>query len=97
MAITGFNESSLATSEVFQGLAKLSGSDPKEKAINLIRTAKKLTNEDIEAAYIQLKQYSNGLSIAALRAFDDETIILRSITQYHTGTSIYYIQDKRRI
>jgi hypothetical protein len=76
MAITGFNESSLATSEVFQGLAKLSGSDPKEKAINLIRTAKKLTNEDIEAAYIQLKQYSNGLSRAALRAFDDETIIL---------------------
>lgn len=76
MAITGFNESSLATSEVFQGLAKLSGSDPKEKAINLIRTAKKLTNEDIEAAYIQLKQYSNGLSRAALRAFDDETIVL---------------------
>ena len=76
MAIRGFNESSLATSEVFSGLAKLSGSDPKEKAIALIRNAKKLTNEDIEAAYIQLKQYSNGLSRAAVRAFDNEELIL---------------------
>lgn len=76
MAITGFNESSLATSEVFHGLAELSGSDPKEKAIHLIKTAKHLTNEDIEAAYIQLKQYSNGLSRAAVRAFDEERLIL---------------------
>lgn len=76
MAIVGFNESTLATSEVFNGISKMSGSDPKEKAIKLIKTAKHLTNEDIEGAYIQVKQYSNSLSRAALAAFDDERTVL---------------------
>ena len=76
MAIVGFNESTLATSEVFNGIASMSGSDPKEKAIKLIKTARHLTNEDIEGAYIQVKQYSNSLSRAALKAFDEERTVL---------------------
>lgn len=77
MAIVGFNESTLATSEVFNGIAEMSGSDPKEKAIKLIKTARTLTNEDIEGAYIQIKQYPNTLSRAALKAFDEEKIVLK--------------------
>lgn len=76
MAIVGFNESTLGTSEVFNGISEMSGSDPKAKAIALIRTAKHLSNEDIEGAYIQIKQYSNTLSRAALKAFDDEKTVL---------------------
>ena len=76
MAIIGFNESSLLTSEVFNGISEMSGSDPKQKAIKLIKTAKHLSNEDIEGAYIQVKQYSNSLSRAAMKAFDDEKTVL---------------------
>lgn len=70
MGIIGFNESSLATSEIFNGIAKMSGKDPKQQAIKLIKNARHLTPEDIEGAYIQVKQYSNSLSRAAIKAFD---------------------------
>lgn len=76
MAIVGLNESSLATSEIFSGLNKLGGVNQKERAVRLIKTAKHLRNEDIEGAYIQVKQYSNSLSRAAVQAFDSEKIVL---------------------
>lgn len=75
MAIKGlYNESSLATSEIFKGIND--ETHAQEKAINLIKTAKHLTNEDIEAAYISVKQITDTLTRAALKAFDEERIIL---------------------
>lgn len=74
MAMTGFMESSLLNSEVFKGMndqMKI-----QEKAINLIKTAKHLTNEDIEAAYIAVRQITDTLTRAAMKAFDDEVVVL---------------------
>ena len=81
MAIKGFYESSLATSEIFndpeRGINNIGGPDAtKQKAINLIKSAKHLTNEDIEAAYISVKQITDTLTRAAMKAFDDERIVL---------------------
>ena len=78
MAIRGFMESSLATSEVYDGLNKMysGGLNTTDKAKNLIKTAKHLTNEDIEASYISVKQISDSLTRAAIKAFDDGRIVL---------------------
>ena len=43
---------------------------------NLIKTAKHLTNEDIEAAYISVKQITDTLTREAVKAFDDGRIVL---------------------
>ena len=69
-----FKESSLATSEIFKGIDE--STNAQQKAIALIKTAKHLTNEDIEAAYIQVKQSTDTLTRAALKAFDEEKIVL---------------------
>jgi hypothetical protein len=77
MAISGFMESSLAKSEIYEGLGKMdSNTNPTEKAKNLIKTAKHLTNEDIEAAYISVKQISDSLTRAAMKAFDEGNTVL---------------------
>lgn len=77
MAITGFMESNLTQSEVFQGINNMgSGKKTQEKAVDLIKTAKHLTSEDIEAAYISVRQITDTLTRAAMKAFDDERIIL---------------------
>lgn len=77
MAITGFYESSLTTSEIYAGINNTDGENAvTKKAINLIKTAKKLTNEDIEAAYISVKQISDTLTREAIKAFDEERTIL---------------------
>ena len=72
-----YSESSLTTSEVWDGINNM---DPKEtvlnKAINLIKTSKHLTSEDIEAGYIAVKQITDTLTRAALRAFDTQKTIL---------------------
>jgi hypothetical protein len=47
-----------------------------EKAVNLIKTAKHLTNEDIEVTYIALKQITDTLTRAALSAFDNGQTVL---------------------
>ena len=76
MAIRGFMESTLGTSEVYDGLNKMGGISTTDKAKSLIKTAKQLTNEDIEAAYISVKQISDSLTRAAMKAFDDGRIVL---------------------
>lgn len=74
MAIHGFMESSLLSSDVFQGLNK--EMKIQEKAINLIKTAKHLTNEDIEASYIAVRQITDSLTTSAMKAFDNEKVVL---------------------
>ena len=78
MAITGFTESSLSNSEVWAGINEASGEkdDMIKKAVNLIKTSKHLTNEDIEAAYISVRQITDSLTRAAMKAFDEGTIVL---------------------
>lgn len=76
--IKGYMESSLSTSEVFQGLNSMN-KDKKivEKAIALIKTAKHLTIDDIEASYIAVKQISESLTTAAIKAFESgDTVII---------------------
>lgn len=74
MAIKGYMESTLSQSEVFQGLE--SNLHIRDKAMYLIKNSKHLTNEDIEAAYIQCKQITDSLTVAALKAFDREETVL---------------------
>lgn len=72
--IQGYMESTLSMSEVFQGLDE--ELNIKDKAVRLIQTAKHLTNEDIEAAYIAVKQITDTLTREAIRAFDNEETVL---------------------
>ena len=75
--IKQYSESSLTTSEIWNGINKMNPDETVlNKAINLIKTAKHLTNEDIEAAYISIKQISDSLTRAALKAFDTEKTVL---------------------
>lgn len=77
MAITGYMESSLGTSEIFKQINELEGGENTlEKAKNLIKNAKKLTNEDIEASYIAVRQVTDTLTRAAMKAFDEEKVVL---------------------
>lgn len=79
MAITGFMESTVSTSEVFDGLNKITneaGTNTLQKCINLVKTAKHLTNEDIETAYITVRQMSDSLTKEAMKAFDDSRVVL---------------------
>lgn len=104
MALLSFRESTLGNSEIFKGIENTN-----QKAINLIKTAKQLTNEDIEAAYISVKQITDTLTRAALKAFDDGKVILlynnipaAAVTQalpfitYNTkkGYTTYVFMDK---
>jgi hypothetical protein len=74
MSIIGYNESSLTTSEIFGGLNKVS--DQKEKIVNIIKSAKQLSQEDIELAYIGVKNISDTLTKTSLKAFDAGKIVL---------------------
>lgn len=77
MAIKRFMESSLASSEVFKGINENGkGKKVTEQVVNLIKTAKHLTNEDIETAYISVRQISDSLTREAMKAFDEERTIL---------------------
>lgn len=77
MAIKGYMESSLSSSEIFKGINDIAGGEnTTQKAINLIKTAKHLTNEDIEAAYISVKQITDTLTREAVKAFDDGRVVL---------------------
>lgn len=74
MSMHGFMESSILDSDVFQGLNK--SMKIQEKAVNLIKTAKHLSNEDIEASYIAVRQLTDSLTTAAMKAFDNEQVVL---------------------
>ena len=74
MAIKGFMESSLAHSEVFTDINNQM--NIQERAITLIKNAKHLTNEDIEGAYIAVKQITDSLTREAVKAFDEERTVL---------------------
>lgn len=76
MAIIGYNESSLLNSEIFQGINSDDTTNAQQKAISLIKSAKHLTNNDIEGAYIQVKQLTDGLTKEALKAFDSGRVEL---------------------
>lgn len=76
MAINGFMESTLASSEIWRGIANAGDESLTQKAINLIKSAKTLTNEDIEAAYISVRQISDTLTRAAMKAFDEGKTVL---------------------
>lgn len=76
MAIKGYMESSLATSEIFQGINTEDSTNAQKKAIELIKTAKHLTNEDIETAYISVRQITDSLTRSAMKAFDEGRVIL---------------------
>lgn len=77
MAIIGYMESSLGTSEIFKQINELEGGENTlEKAKNLIKNAKRLTNEDIEASYIAVRQVTDTLTRAAMKAFDEEKVVL---------------------
>lgn len=76
MPIIGFNESVLTNSESFKIINPPETNATVEKAKYLINNAKVLTNEDIEAAYISVKQITDSLTRSALKAFDEGKIIL---------------------
>lgn len=77
MAITGYMESTLGSSEIFIGINDSGGdNNTTQRAINLIKTAKKLTNEDIETAYISVRQISDTLTRSAMKAFDEHKTVL---------------------
>lgn len=77
MAITGYMESTLGSSEIFIGINDSGGdNNTTQRAINLIKTAKKLTNEDIETAYISVRQISDTLTRSAMKAFDEQKTVL---------------------
>ncbi len=74
MAITGYNESSLGTSEVFKQLNEYS--KLQEKAVQLIKTAKHLTPDDIEIAYIGVKSISDGFVRESIKYYEAGKIVL---------------------
>jgi hypothetical protein len=76
MSIRYFNESSLATSEIFKGINDISSENQVEKAKRIIKNNEPLTKDDIETVYIQIKQYPNSLSRAALKSFEEEKVVL---------------------
>lgn len=80
MAIRGYMESSLASSEIYQGLNQSgeagSGKSVTERAKDLVRNAQILTNEDIESAYISVRQISDTLTREAIKAFDSGRVVL---------------------
>ncbi|MCM1215381.1 MAG: hypothetical protein NC548_12785 [Lachnospiraceae bacterium] len=77
MAIKGYMESTLGQSEIFKGINDIQGGENTvQKAKNLIKTAKILTNEDIEAAYISVKQITDTLTREAMKAFDNGRVVL---------------------
>lgn len=78
MPITGYMESSLATSEVFNQTINnpTNGTPVTQKAKELILSAKHLTVEDIEAAYVAVRQLTDTLTRSAMKAFDDGKTVL---------------------
>jgi hypothetical protein len=90
-------ESTLATSEVFNGINEMSGENQTQKAIKLINNLTPVTKDDILAIYTQIKQYPNSLTRAALQAFEEgNTIILfNEIKENRISKALPFITFKR--
>lgn len=72
-----FRESTLGGSEIFSGINSMDSDQTViNRAVNLIKTGRKLTNEDIETAYISVRQISDTLTREAIKAFDEERVQL---------------------
>ena len=77
MGVKLYQESSLGTSEIFKEINKTDGAENTlTKATNLCKVGKHLTVNDIEAAYISVKQVSDTLTRASVKAFDSEKVVL---------------------
>jgi hypothetical protein len=77
MGMSYYTESSLGTSAVYKGINETStGKSAQDKAIDLIKNAQKLSNTDIEAAYIQVKMITDTLTMAAVKAFNEGKVVL---------------------
>lgn len=74
MAVKIYTESSLINSEVYQGIEE--ELKIKNKAVELINNSKRIKNSDVEAAYITIKQMTDSLTREALKAFDNERIVM---------------------
>ena len=72
-----YYESSLGTSEIFKEINSIDGDEStQQKATNLIKTEKHLSVEDIETTYISVKQVTDSLTRAAIKAFDNQRTVL---------------------
>ena len=83
MAIKGYMESTLSSSEIFNGKDGKSGINninPKNtiysQVVNMIKNTRHLKNEDIESAYISVKQITDSLTRSAISSFDNGDIVL---------------------
>lgn len=77
MGVKLYQESSLGTSEIFKEINKTDGAENTlTKATNLCKVGKHLTVNDIEAGYISVKQVSDTLTRASVKAFDSEKVVL---------------------
>ena len=77
LSIQIYTESSLKDSRIFQTFNKSNPNKTVEqKAISLIKNSKHLTNEDIESAYIAVRQITDSLTREAMKAFDEEKVVL---------------------
>lgn len=74
--IRTYTESTLGKSEVFQSIDTSSTPTQQERAKTLIKSAQILKNEDIEGAYVQVKQITDSLTRLALKAFDSQQVQL---------------------
>lgn len=69
-------ESTLTKSETFNDFNNIEEVSQVAKAMNLIKNLTPLTVDDIETAYVQIKQMPNLLSRQAIRQFDQGDIVL---------------------
>jgi hypothetical protein len=69
-------ESTLTKSETFNDFNNLNSVSQVAKAQNLIKNLEPLKVDDIETAYVQIKQMPNLLSRQAIRQFDQGDIVL---------------------
>jgi hypothetical protein len=100
MGLVYYTESSLGTSAVFKGIndTATSGNSAMDKALNLIRTAKRLTPTDIEAAYIQVKMITDTLTSEALKAYNDGKVVLlyNSVAAQSTSQALPFMTAKTK-
>lgn len=76
MAIQLYNESTITKSKIYNDLNDLSEIPIPKRAAELITNSRHLKNTDIESSYIAVKQISDSLTRAAIKAYDSGQIVL---------------------